>query len=57
MDSLAVLLIFIVPIILFLLFIGKIDKQTYRRPFRRYYKRKYPRKDITTQRLENMDTD
>ncbi|MEI0567810.1 DUF2726 domain-containing protein [Brachyspira pulli] len=56
MDSLAVLLIFIVPIILFLLFIGKIDKQTYRRPFRRYYKRKYPRKDITTQRLENMDT-
>ena len=56
MDSLAVLLIFIVPIILFLLFIGKIDKQTYRRPFRRYYKRKYPRKDITSQRLENMDT-
>ena len=56
MESLAVLLIFIVPIILFLLFIGKIDKQNYRRPFRRYYKRKYPRKDITSQRLENMDT-
>ena len=56
MESLAVLLIFIIPIILFLLFIGKIDKQNYRRPFRRYYKRKYPRKDITSQRLENMDT-
>ena len=54
MDSLAVLLIFIVPIILFLLFIGKIDKQTYRRPFRRYYKRKYPRKDITEDHSEDI---
>lgn len=56
MDSLAVLLIFIVPIILFLLFIGKNNKQTYRKSFKRYYKRKYPKKDITSQRLENMDT-